>query len=1207
MDKHEVMKLAKKHWAKPPSAVQEKAAEESAAEPAKRGKKSPAAKGKGKAAMANEEEEQEEQAGKAADDDDEVVTGFRPELVEKLYAEELGGGDKPAELARVVVLELSQYLENYLWPYFDATTATKAHLMSILAMVNEKFREGVPAWACFHATHSEAFPALMKRVLALKKQTEFSLYEKTTYLLFFIHCFQSLEDTMVRAVMLPLVSLPLWRNLSEGRLQLELRATPALEKHWKNLAKKDAKAAKLPDYTPPDARPETWFVPAMFAEFLDVMQAAVVTEEAAEGEPVATGHVTTADTAAVLYCERFLELLGDLLSQLPTRRFVRTLMEDSALLVKCRLSALHGHPRGRLFSQLTDLVRSYQAFQINDHTGAHLTDEDVSLAHAERITQLQRLVFKHVPKLMELALSTVSSLEKRTTLQRYLEMLTAEDTFLLCCEQLRLLSPDDPWAMRLDCLREVLITTFEKPQSQRQAINELPLYPTERILWDENMVPSLNYTGQSVLALPKLNLQFLTFHDYLLRNFNLFRLEATYEIREDIRDVVKRLKPVLVEREEEDVVAFSGWARMALPTTNFAVTEVAKPKVGEVKPARVHADLTVDLSRLGGEARWEWDQLRQHDVLFLLCMTPPQLLDHPVEAVEEQAGLRYVRGCEVVELRDEKGNLMNDFTGRVRHDQQRPPEGNLRTLTVALDTAQYQLDVDSVVHDGAEDVYKTMNVVMRRKPKENNFKAILECIRDLMNDDCVMPDWLHDIFLGYGDPGAAHYSKMPNQLRTVTFKDTFVDKQHLLDSFPNNKVEFVGEHAADPKPPFKVTFPAPAPAAEPVKKRKKGGEAEQVETATAEQVDNVIRVESFIPPDPGPFPQDQPRTNTVRFTSTQVEAIRAGVNPGLTMVVGPPGTGKTDVAVQILSELYHNFPGQRTLVITHSNHALNDLFVKIMERDIAARHLLRLGMGEQELDTDIDFSRAGRVNSMLARRLQLLAEVEKLARTLEITDDIAYTCETAAHFWLLHVYSRWEEYLVKVDAKRKLSEADAAAAVGALFPFTKYFASAPQPIFHGASFQADMRAANGCMRHLKIIFQELDECRGFEIMKNQGDRSKLLLTKQARIVAMTCTHAAMKRHEFLQLGLQYDNLLMEESAQILEIETFIPMLLQKQEGGRSRLKRVVLIGDHHQLPPVVKNMAFQKYSHMDQSLFTRFVRLGTPTVQLNRQVNSPSI
>ena len=48
---------------------------------------------------------------------------------------------------------------------------------------------------------------------------------------------------------------------------------------------------------------------------------------------------------------------------------------------------------------------------------------------------------------------------------------------------------------------------------------------------------------------------------------------------------------------------------------------------------------------------------------------------------------------------------------------------------------------------------------MRRKPKENNFKAVLETIRDLMNTECVIPDWLHNIILGYGDPAAAQYSK----------------------------------------------------------------------------------------------------------------------------------------------------------------------------------------------------------------------------------------------------------------------------------------------------------------------------------------------------------------------------------------------------------------------------------------------------------------
>jgi superfamily II DNA or RNA helicase len=51
----------------------------------------------------------------------------------------------------------------------------------------------------------------------------------------------------------------------------------------------------------------------------------------------------------------------------------------------------------------------------------------------------------------------------------------------------------------------------------------------------------------------------------------------------------------------------------------------------------------------------------------------------------------------------------------------------------------------------------------------------------------------------------------------------------------------------------------------------------------------------------------------------QVEAIKAGTQPGLTMVVGPPGTGKTDTAVQIMHVLYHNCPGQRTLLIAHSN------------------------------------------------------------------------------------------------------------------------------------------------------------------------------------------------------------------------------------------------------------------------------------------------
>ena len=67
-------------------------------------------------------------------------------------------------------------------------------------------------------------------------------------------------------------------------------------------------------------------------------------------------------------------------------------------------------------------------------------------------------------------------------------------------------------------------------------------------------------------------------------------------------------------------------------------------------------------------------------------------------------------------------------------------------------------------------MYAGLNLLVRRKPKENNFKAILDCIRDLMSEDTAVPEWLHDIFLGYGDPAAAQYRNMRDAVPTLDFK-----------------------------------------------------------------------------------------------------------------------------------------------------------------------------------------------------------------------------------------------------------------------------------------------------------------------------------------------------------------------------------------------------------------------------------------------------
>lgn len=68
---------------------------------------------------------------------------------------------------------------------------------------------------------------------------------------------------------------------------------------------------------------------------------------------------------------------------------------------------------------------------------------------------------------------------------------------------------DDEWATRTDFLTEVMLATYERRRFQTEFINEMPLYPTERLLWDENQVPSAHYTGPSTggpsqAALPRL-------------------------------------------------------------------------------------------------------------------------------------------------------------------------------------------------------------------------------------------------------------------------------------------------------------------------------------------------------------------------------------------------------------------------------------------------------------------------------------------------------------------------------------------------------------------------------------------------------------------------------------------------------------------------------------------------------------------------------
>lgn len=616
--------------------------------------------------------------------------------------------------------------------------------------------------------------------------------------------------------------------------------------------------------------------------------------------------------------------------------------------------------------------------------------------------------------------------------------------------------------------------------------------------------------------------------------------------------------------------------------------------MGDNKPSAVKAEITLDISRLSDNIRQEWDSLRPDDVVFLLAVqarddTKLIMNGGSTPSDAQRLGLRYLRAAEITQVLDDRGRSLRDqYPQQNGHGRSR-----VRRLQVKLDAAMFKKDMDRVA-SGKPDIYESMNLILRRRGRENNFKPILDSIRSLTLSDIPLASWLHEVFLGYGDPAGATYTHLSNQIKQLDYRDTFLDWQHLIESLPGKTVEPSDDVNGSFGPPYVLQSIAKPPEVTPAKTSKK--RRRDAEPAPKAQP-HAVQVSTYKPPNTGPYPTDAPKLNQVRFTPTQVEAIISGTQPGLTVIVGPPGTGKTDVATQIINNLYHNFPEQRTLLIAHSNQALNQLFQKIVALDIDERHLLRLGHGEEELDIQGNFSKYGRVESFLENRDVYLREVDRLAANFGAPGAHGGSAETAGYFNSVYIEPAWTRFQEVANSP----EATSSLIVEA-FPFHNYFSNAPQPLFpHDADKTTVLDIANGCYHHVSRIFTELADIRPFELLRRERDKANFLLTNEARIIAMTSTHAAMRRREIASLGFHYDNVIMEEAAQITEIENFIPLAMQNPKNGEMPLQRVVLCGDHFQNSPVIQNLAFRQYANLEQSLFSRLVRLGVPTINLDQQ------
>lgn len=621
-----------------------------------------------------------------------------------------------------------------------------------------------------------------------------------THLLSFLICaFQSLDNDLVRKECAPLVSISIWQHLhSVDARERRLERYPQFRKAWKASVKRYEAAE---EYLQAKLRFERAWLFSMILDFMGRLRSNL------RGKFVHASTVSTANAHIddLTYCEKFVEFLTDLESQLPTRRYVNTLIHDLNLLSVIRLSPMFNSADNGLLRDLYVLLRHFVHFPVDDNTGVQYSPIQWHKQRSEDLARLQRLALRHFKsKLTMLALANYASINQRKELEAYLQALTDCDIVGFC--ELLGFRTTYPSAANVtvdrEFLLEVIVSFHEKRKTFQETLRGMSILPTELALYEPTLLRNETYNGSQALAFPKLNLQYLSIGDFLWRAFVMYRCESFFEVKTDIEDALKRLLPK--PPESGFGTRFEGFSRMAAPISKpayvmlskfkirlctdhlYRILEIAPPKVGAGQPSYVKAEIILDVYGLADHIRREWESLRQDDVVYLLAVYPiddrPSLTNgHSHPERPDIHGLRWLRAAEVVQLLDDQGRSLRE----VPPDQVNGSGGGqrLKRMIVNLDAAEYKLDAERKVA-GAPDVYESINLIVRRKGRENNFSRILKTIQGLAISDVPIPAWLLDVLLGYGDPAGASYTRLEHRLEKVDFRDTFLNWQHLVESFP---------------------------------------------------------------------------------------------------------------------------------------------------------------------------------------------------------------------------------------------------------------------------------------------------------------------------------------------------------------------------------------------------------------------------------------
>ncbi|EMT74599.1 P-loop containing nucleoside triphosphate hydrolase protein [Fusarium oxysporum II5] len=376
------------------------------------------------------------------------------------------------------------------------------------------------------------------------------------------------------------------------------------------------------------------------------------------------------------------------------------------------------------------------------------------------------------------------------------------------------------------------------------------------------------------------------------------------------------------------------------------------------------------------------------------------------------------------------------------------------------------------------------------------------------------------------------------------------------------------------------------------------------------------------------MPTDLKLKKEIKLQGAQLKSFIHGISSNLALIQGPPGTGKSFLGALILLTILR-LAKSRILVLSYTNHALDQFMEDLMDIGVSSDQMVRLGSKFTEATKStllreydgqkkywLKMEEKNILNNLRVEETRLSLELQECSRKLAARE--AHPADILEHLELSENFSiAWEAFQVPEDDGFKMVGSDGKAIEPAgVYQYwldggdvnrLGHLSASLDPRARTV-WNAPLAVRRQCHYEWSQVVREEQSARFVELSKRFSDvrtEIKSILDERGRrvlkdkqIIACTTTAAAM--YQSIIETANPDVILVEEAGEILEAHIITAM--------SGSVKQLILIGDHKQLRPKVGNYLLTKEKgegyDLNVSLFERLVAQGRHFTALEEQHRS---